>query len=536
MRLPAFLGVVLAAALTSALAAQEVDYGFEESFIVWTPGPVLRQVFGDLNGDGRADVFTGVFSFRGGPDYVSIQQPDGSFKSQPSKVLNKPFSSSGTTMALLADMDGDRDLDIVREIVAWLQPGHPLLSLQILWNRGDGYFTAATSFTGAKGWLESSVLRAADVDGDGDLDLVRASYEATSGFPPVAENPIVLRNDGRGNLTKELLPGIGKTPLRVTDAFITDLDGDRRADLFFSVAVPAKSGAQLRNRPLILLNAGSRGWVDGTARSKIPANTHGFSAVLQDLDADGDCDYALATQGTVPVRLFENLGRGIFRERSGGLFPGRGLSHVRLLPFDLEGDGKAELLMQYDRPGAARQTDVYEPAAGFALVAVPRPSWQPGEKLPQRVFARFAFVDFDGDGDRDFLGMIPWAGGQVWFLRRSLERLLVVDAPRVGRAWRLLAGRRPGAKRGPGLAGLALAGGVLGKPLRIAALGLWQLAPAAQVWLGVRAIPDPAGVVLWSLPVPGSASLIGRPLAAQGLVIESTGAHFTRAWAGKIGS
>ena len=82
-----------------------------------------------------------------------------------------PCCSASTRSIAAADVDGDGDLDVLL--------GHYNSPSQVLLNAGDGTFPTSTVLpggsdtrqtSGSATWTQS--IAAADVDGDGDLDVL----------------------------------------------------------------------------------------------------------------------------------------------------------------------------------------------------------------------------------------------------------------------------------------------------------------------------------------------------------------------------
>src|SRR5205809_5182361 len=77
-----------------------------------------------------------------------------------------------STAAVFADVDGDGDLDL---LVNSLGGG-----TRLFLNDGKGHFTEATKEAGLASTSGSMSMALADVDGDGDLDLYVANFRPTT--------------------------------------------------------------------------------------------------------------------------------------------------------------------------------------------------------------------------------------------------------------------------------------------------------------------------------------------------------------------
>ncbi len=169
----------------------------------------------DVDGDGRADLLAGNYWFRhrGGFRFepVRIAETGGRIragrfrKGKVPQVVIAPGDGSGPLMLYecrgnpaderswkgrdllgqpmvhghtldLGDIDGDGHLDIfAAEMAKWSnrsEPDHPAAKSWILFGDGKGGFRV-TVFTTGHGWHEG---RLADLDGDGDLDVLGKPY------------------------------------------------------------------------------------------------------------------------------------------------------------------------------------------------------------------------------------------------------------------------------------------------------------------------------------------------------------------------
>jgi hypothetical protein len=129
-----------------------------------------------------------------------------------------------------ADFDGDGDLDLVVANVQFVldEPPHDALWL----NDGTGTFSAAPAGAlPAAGDAGNFTIQALDVDGDADVDIVAPNTV----FERAAGDYRVLVNDGAARFTLaapgQVLPATADG--NGFDVEVADFDGDGRADLFF---------------------------------------------------------------------------------------------------------------------------------------------------------------------------------------------------------------------------------------------------------------------------------------------------------------
>lgn len=129
-----------------------------------------KEVIGDINNDGYPDVLIApAEGFRNGGNHVlawyeGVSNPT-NVSSWTQHVLET--NVNGIHTVILADLEGDDDLDIVTG-VAWNSWGQTK-AISVYFNNGEGVFGAKQTVIAGKG-LYSGVAR--DVDGDGDIDIV----------------------------------------------------------------------------------------------------------------------------------------------------------------------------------------------------------------------------------------------------------------------------------------------------------------------------------------------------------------------------
>ena len=167
----------------------------------------------EINGDGRIDLLL----IGAGQDRLLINDGRGGFTDETDARL--PREAATGQDGEFADMDGDGDLDIV----LGLEGGHAL------WlNDGSGRFTDASSDRlPASGLVEARKVAPVDVDGDGDLDLW---FSHVSWMGREGQDRLFI-NDGSGRFTDETAARMPVENGITVDARFADLDGDGDLDV-----------------------------------------------------------------------------------------------------------------------------------------------------------------------------------------------------------------------------------------------------------------------------------------------------------------
>ena len=191
-------------------------------------GPPLAQ--GDVNGDGRVDVFVGGGSGQSGELY--LQQPNGEWVKKKAPALTEDAESEDVT-AIFFDANGDGTLDLYVGSGGYhhFTSRDPLLQDRLYRNDGKGNFIRDTE---ALPELLSSTgcARAADINGDGFLDLFVGSRVIPGRYPETPDSYLLI-NNGKGHFsdkTEQIGPTLQHIGM-VTDAAWVDLNRDKVLDL-----------------------------------------------------------------------------------------------------------------------------------------------------------------------------------------------------------------------------------------------------------------------------------------------------------------
>ncbi|MFO0688375.1 MAG: VCBS repeat-containing protein [Myxococcota bacterium] len=349
---------------------------------------------GDLDGDGDLDVVAG--SFDGGFAYYrntgSATSPAFSFALL--SVTNFPdrLALGRYTRPVLGDLDGDGDLDLVF--------GGRYGAFRFVQNTGTATSPAFDVRSGALNPLDGqdvgnrSAPALADLDGDGDLDLVSGEYLGSFFDFENISGGFVARSGAANPLNAEVAGSFASTSLG-------DLDGDGDLDLVVGAQDGtfrhwANTGSAAS--PVFVARTGAANPLDGQDAGDFSTPS------LADLDGDGDLDLVAGSQSG-SFAYYQNTGSPttpIFLLRVGAASPLDGLSvGLTSVPSlgDLDGDGDLDLLagrddgtLRYFENTGTRTSPAFVERVGAA---------NPLNGQDVGVFSSPAMRDADGDGDLD---------------------------------------------------------------------------------------------------------------------------------------
>ncbi len=268
-----FAAMALAALCGASPAAAELTFGPEA--VIETPGGVIDIVLADLDGDNDLDIASLEGTIGAGmPNFINVLLNDGTGAFGPPSTMElNVFAGLEFFVNDLAagDFDGDDDVDLA--FVGTIAP------LTLVFNNGDGSLgpPVVTPFAVDLGPL-TAVLDIGDLNGDGHLDIA------------FGQPGTVALNDGTGAFTASIF-AVDSNAQQIN---IVDLDGDDVNDIAFGFRTHVNDGSG-----------------QFTQVATIPA-VGASDCTFADFDGDGDQDVACARSLQDELSVALNQGDATF--------------------------------------------------------------------------------------------------------------------------------------------------------------------------------------------------------------------------------
>ena len=346
-------------------------------YLDYSGSPNGTMISTDINGDGEIDIFFGG---------LGVSSSFAQFHIKDSLQFEKVFpqflpEKVGKSVFLDADLDGDQDLLATGMQKDWINQTKYQSKLYL--NDGNGVFKEDTSnsfeglyecsivtedFNGdgvvdifLQGWEENKWVysnlylndgkgkfllkkndgirplrngdaEAADVDGDGDHDLILSGFRNQ-----VVRDFVVMLNDGTGSFTLDTLNNFPDDPVELE---VGDLDGDGDPDLMTTAPLSSIISAKL--------------YINNGAGKFNKVNNGGILGLLdavgkfEDIDNDNDLDIIISGRDkstTTPrnkVKVYRNNGNAKFNAISNRIVP---VQFGLINTFDIDGDQDPDLLL-----------------------------------------------------------------------------------------------------------------------------------------------------------------------------------------------
>ncbi len=282
---------------------------------------------GDVDGDGRCDLY---FCGLDGPNALFRNLGDWKFV-EITDQAGVACADLDATGAVFADIDGDGDLDL---LVSSVRHG-----LSAFLNDGVGRFRDVTAERGLGSTASGTSMALADVDGDGDLDLYAVNYRSTTMRDTFSMRLRINQVDGRPVITR-----VNERPVTEPDLvgrFAIDDRGNiienGEADHFYL----NDGSGHFRRESFV----GGRFTDEAGHPLRSPPYDWGLTAMFRDLNGDGAPDLYVCNDLGSTDRIWINDGNGWFHAVRRLAFRKSSWFSMGLDCGDLNRDGFDEILV-----------------------------------------------------------------------------------------------------------------------------------------------------------------------------------------------
>jgi len=302
-------------------------------------------------------------------------------------IIDDTYSTDGALSVYSVDIDGDGDMDVLSASYE---------DDKIVWYEnidGQGTFGQQQIITNnANGARE---VYAIDIDGDGDMDVISASH-----YTNIEHKVAWYENtDGQGTFGNEQI--ITTNALGALSVFATDIDGDGANDVISASSYDSKI-AWYKN-------------IDGNgnfgAEQIIAINLEqAFAVYATDVDGDGDMD-VLASNYQFDIRIvwYENMdGQGNFGPEQ---LLGKAQTGSTIFAADLDNDNDMDIVCSSSASGNSAWYENIDGLGNFSVAQI--------ISTDPYATSSITAIDFDGDNDVDIVSGYSdgfYNGGQiVWY-------------------------------------------------------------------------------------------------------------------------
>lgn len=352
---------------------REISSGFEDA-------NALSCFVADMDRDGDMDVLGTRANF----PLIAWYENDGNQNFIKREILFGLNADDGVSV-VASDVDGDGDMDVVAALanggVSWYE------------NNGSQTFSTARMISATP--MSSFDLQdfrsvfAADIDGDGDIDIAAAGQDAGPGDDG---HVVWYENNGSQVFTLRVL---SNAALGANSVFVADLNGDGRADVL--------AASTLDSKVRWFRNDGGGVFTEKLVYSKGDnIADYTWSVFASDIDSDGDLDVLTSIYADNKVVWFRNLNGLDFGDAPTGYpvtLAENGARHLAGGPFfgtkrDTESDGTHSAKSDADDLAGVDDED------GISIDPILSGGTASSVNITASAIGKVdAWVDFNEDGD-----------------------------------------------------------------------------------------------------------------------------------------
>lgn len=309
-----------------------------------------------------------------------------------------PKTAEWTNRVEAADLNGDGRIDLIFANGGdYSEPG-ALESSRIFINQGpDALFLEVTEDIFGDSKFYARVIKVRDLNGDGNPDILVGNT-----FQTQSELYLGLGQGKFKRVTETHLPNLLAS---VGDVEFGDADDDGDLDIIFADWGPGSNMNNIGGRTRLWLNDGSGVYTDVT-ETQMPNILIQFSWDLEffDFDNDFDPDIAVSCKQCGSSRIFVNDGKGNFTDKR--LVPAY-TNNYEFEIMDVDGDGFLDLVTVNDGEIVDQKTwsrieHVFRNDSAKRFIDATSLLWPTSENTGEDD-NNVVFLDFDSDGDSDFL-------------------------------------------------------------------------------------------------------------------------------------
>ncbi|MBM3885739.1 MAG: VCBS repeat-containing protein [Gemmatimonadetes bacterium] len=283
---------------------------------------------GDVDGDGRVDVFLGRTE-----GCSALYRNLGAWRFEDvTAAAGVGACDRHTSAVALVDLEGDADLDLL--LLATTGPN------AIFVNDGRGRFTERRDLGLDPVGRGGAGITAADVDGDGWLEVYVANYKAYT-----IDDSVPPQRRAFNQMVREVAPDrwevVPEHQREYKVVYRPDIGGLRMTQR----AAPDAFYRNVRGTLVAEAQTGGR-FIDTTGRP-LAASEESFTLAARfgDLDADGAPDLYVANDFEDPDILWRNDGRGTFRMADWRAIRQQSNASMSIEEGDVDGDGRPDVFV-----------------------------------------------------------------------------------------------------------------------------------------------------------------------------------------------